>query len=79
MISIFAGLVNAVESGEVDYTVGIDGWFAARCNVGLGPASSFVNLLSELLLSNLFRLISLVYRKLILRIVRTGNSKKAKR
>lgn len=73
--SIVKGLIHAVECGQVDYSVGIDGWFAARCNVGLGPASSCLNLLSELVLSNLFRLIALVYRKLILRVIRSGLKK----
>ena len=43
--------------------------FEIRINVGLGPASSYLNLLAELLLSNVFRLIALAYRKgLYLRI-----------
>ena len=43
--------------------------FEIRINIGLGPASSYLNLLTELLLSNVFRLIALAYRKgLYLRI-----------
>jgi len=65
-------LIDAVETGQVDFSVGIDGWFCSRQNIGMGPASSVINVIAELTLSNLFRLIALGYRKIILQIIRKG-------
>ena len=41
-----------------------------RANIGLGPASSALNVLSELTLSNILRLIALGSRKVMLYIIR---------
>jgi len=63
--SIVPGLVDAVENGATDYSVGIDGWFATRVTTGLGPTNSFANLLVDVFFGGVLRLIALVYRKVI--------------
>ncbi|CAG5077995.1 Oidioi.mRNA.OKI2018_I69.PAR.g8864.t2.cds [Oikopleura dioica] len=63
--SIVPGIVNAVENGQTDHSIGIDGWFATRVTAGLGPTNSFLNLFFEVFFGGVMRLIALVYRKVI--------------
>jgi len=63
--SIVPGLVDAVENGATDYSVGVDGWFATRVTAGLGPTNSFINLIVDVFFGGVLRLIALVYRKVI--------------
>ena len=45
--NIVSGLVNAVERGDSEYSVGVDGWFCTRATVGFGPVTSVFNCLIE--------------------------------
>ena len=77
--AIVSRLIDAVERGDGDVSVGLDGWFCSRATIGFGPASSMTNAIVEITLGGLLRLIALGYRKLILFIVRKGNRNKPKR
>lgn len=76
--AIVGKLIDAVERGDGDVSVGVDGWFCSRATIGFGPATTVMNALVEIALGGLMRLIALGYRKLILFIVRKGNQAKHK-
>ena len=67
---IVGPLIKAVEAGDSEYSIGIDGWFCSRQTSGMGGTNSVFNCFAELTLSNIFNFISLIYRKIILDIIK---------